>query len=66
MQAKDLEKSADLVHKIKHKISILGLQEGYQIAVEHEELLRKNSVELDSQFKETLEKIDAFSFKKMI
>lgn len=64
LNQKDYEKSADLVHKIKHKISILGLKEGYEIAVKHENLLRENNLKLCEVFLETLHKIDVFLLKK--
>jgi len=35
--------AADDVHKIKHKISILGLELSYQLATNYEEELRNNN-----------------------
>lgn len=42
--------AAEVVHKIKHKISILGLDNSYQIAIDYEEELKKNSINLQNKF----------------
>jgi len=39
IEAKKYKDSADNVHKLKHKISILGLEKSYGIAVTYEENL---------------------------
>ncbi|SDX28645.1 Hpt domain-containing protein [Lutibacter oricola] len=46
--------AADLVHKIKHKISVLGLKDGYQVAIDYEEELRQKKMNLQSKFEEIL------------
>lgn len=39
MQAEDWKLAAEAVHKLKHKISILGLEKSYYLAMEYEEAL---------------------------
>jgi HPt (histidine-containing phosphotransfer) domain-containing protein len=46
--------TAGLVHKLKHKISILGLEESYEIAVEFEHNLLNESKVLQKEFEEIL------------
>jgi HPt (histidine-containing phosphotransfer) domain-containing protein len=56
----DLEKynlAAKNVHKIKHKISILGLQKGYKIATVFENNLLEGSIELKEEFEFVLNTI---------
>ena len=52
--------AADNVHKIKHKISILGLKKSKEIAVEHEELLKLNDLALKHDFEKVLNIITDF------
>jgi len=49
-KAKNYVHMADNVHKIKHKIGILGLEKSYQIAVEYENDLRVGTVKLKEKF----------------
>ena len=53
LENKDYKRIEENVHKLKHKISILGLERGYEIANEFEHSLR----ELDLSGKEDFEKI---------
>lgn len=46
--------AAENVHKLKHKISILGMEESYQVAVNYEENLKKNSLDLRESFEKIL------------
>ena len=46
--------AAENVHKLKHKISILGMEESYQVAVNYEEDLKKNSLDLRESFEKIL------------
>ncbi|MDD2675394.1 Hpt domain-containing protein [Flavobacterium petrolei] len=48
--------AAQSVHKLKHKISILGLEKSYYIAEEYEVNLKNNSTSLRADF-ETILKI---------
>ena len=46
--------SAEHVHKLKHKISILGLDKSYEVAVEFENNLRAGSTALRDEFEAIL------------
>jgi hypothetical protein len=48
------------VHKIKHKISLLGLEEGFVIASEFEKDLKKGNIALHKDFLEILSKIHVY------
>jgi len=50
VKIKNLEKVAENVHKLKHKISILGLEKSYGIAERYEEELRKNDTSTEDEF----------------
>ncbi|EAQ42898.1 MULTISPECIES: hypothetical protein [unclassified Polaribacter] len=58
--AQDLEKAADDVHKLKHKISLLGLPKGFEIATKYEKELRASNTELHDNFVEILNKIHVY------
>ncbi|TCI90349.1 Hpt domain-containing protein [Tenacibaculum sp. M341] len=52
IENKDFKQSAEIVHKVKHKISILGLEKSYDFAVNHEkQLLSENANEHDDFMK---------------
>lgn len=53
-------KASGMVHKIKHKFSILGLEESYKLAIQYELDLRSNNNELESSFDEKLNEVVAF------
>jgi HPt (histidine-containing phosphotransfer) domain-containing protein len=46
--------AADDVHKLKHKISILGLELSYQLATNYEEELRNNNPFNNGNFEKVL------------
>ena len=52
--------TAEIVHKLKHKISILGLETSYETAVAYENNLLNSSLELKSDFESTLKKMSLF------
>lgn len=51
---------AQSVHKLKHKISILGLEKSYYIAEKYEQNLKNNSTETQSDFEIILIKMQDF------
>lgn len=59
----NLEKVAENVHKLKHKISILGLEKSYSIAETYEEELRKNDASRQNEFDNILNIITEYLFK---
>ena len=50
-------KAAENVHKIKHKISILGLKETYALAEKHEKLLKSANNTLVNEFDVALNRL---------
>jgi len=57
LQAANYKLAADNVHKLKHKISILGLEKCYNIAVHHEEQLLSGSTGSSADFEAILKMI---------
>lgn len=58
---KNFIKSAENVHKLKHKISILGLTKGYeQASLFENELRERKDVKHYESFVKTIENIDNF------
>lgn len=60
LQEKRLHDTALIVHKLKHKLNILGLEQGYGIAVDYEEGLRRGNSDLSGAFQEILETIEKY------
>jgi len=58
--AKNYKLTADNVHKLKHKISILGLEKGYEVAVAYENNLLEGNTTLKEEFEEILSNITAY------
>ena len=54
MEAKNYKLTAALVHKIKHKVSILGLVEGYRVSEQFEMSLKNGVPVLQKDFEEIL------------
>lgn len=53
--AKKYIETAENVHKLKHKISILGLEKSYGIAAQYENDLRENNPSLKGRFETILQ-----------
>ncbi|MCK8521345.1 Hpt domain-containing protein [Aquimarina sp. D1M17] len=58
--AKCFEEAAEHVHKLKHKIGMLGFEKGYQLTIKFEEELKKNEFSQFSKFMLILESIENF------
>jgi HPt (histidine-containing phosphotransfer) domain-containing protein len=54
---KNYKLAADNVHKLKHKISILGLEKGYEIAIAFENNLIEGDTSLYKEFETILNTI---------
>ena len=50
----NFKQAAEIVHKIKHKISILGLEKSYQTAIDFEEDLKRQELTLQLEFEQIL------------
>ncbi|RCS26383.1 Hpt domain-containing protein [Polaribacter sp. WD7] len=59
-ELKNYEAAANNVHKIKHKISILGMKKSLEYASEFENDLRKGEIQLSSEFFNILNKIHVY------
>jgi HPt (histidine-containing phosphotransfer) domain-containing protein len=60
IQSKNYKLAAECVHKLKHKVSILGLEKSYYIAEEFEDNLKEQSTELQSEFESILKAMQDF------
>jgi HPt (histidine-containing phosphotransfer) domain-containing protein len=60
IEGRDYKLAAECVHKLKHKISILGLERGYNIAHEYEDNLVNGTVETEDEFKNILQLMQCF------
>lgn len=59
----NLEDAAKVVHKIKHKLGILGLSEGYKMAIKYEEDLKIGNTALKEDFEGVLNAVEEFILK---
>lgn len=59
--AGDYKSSAGHVHKLKHKISILGLEKSYYLAADFEDQLKNNETSLAPDFEAVLYNMVTFT-----
>jgi HPt (histidine-containing phosphotransfer) domain-containing protein len=60
LEKKDYKKTEENVHRLKHKISILGLEKGYELANTYEHNLREKNMNGVEGFEQTLTTITAY------
>ncbi|KAB8156110.1 Hpt domain-containing protein [Kordia sp. TARA_039_SRF] len=60
IREQNYQNSAEHVHKIKHKISILGLEKSYDIAIAFEEELKNNNPSQLETFLNILQNMEEF------
>ncbi|MFQ3181287.1 MAG: HPt (histidine-containing phosphotransfer) domain-containing protein [Polaribacter sp.] len=60
LEEKEFKKIEENVHKLKHKISILGLEKSYEIANQFEHNLREHSLDKKEDFDKILIVISDF------
>lgn len=60
MDNNDFLAAAQSVHKLKHKVSILGLEKSYYLAEEYEENLKTNATDLQTDFEALLKAMHNF------
>lgn len=60
MKACHFEIAAENVHKLKHKISILGLVDAYDLAIDYEEDVKSGCLDKQSEFELILSKMSQF------
>ncbi|MBM1107475.1 Hpt domain-containing protein [Aurantibacter crassamenti] len=54
------DEGSQIVHKLKHKFSVLGLEESYRLAVTFEEELRLGNDRLKNEFQKVLDTIETY------
>lgn len=59
-ESQNFKTTAEMVHKLKHKISVLGLEKSYYIAEQFEDNLKQSSLELKEEFEEILNLMQSF------
>jgi HPt (histidine-containing phosphotransfer) domain-containing protein len=59
---KNYLEAANDVHKIKHKISLLGLEKGLNTATDFEKALKEGDTKLHNNFLEILDKIHVYLY----
>jgi HPt (histidine-containing phosphotransfer) domain-containing protein len=60
IKTSNFREAAAMVHKLKHKISILGLEHGYAVAEEYENQLKNNTTILQSDFEKIAQSMVEF------
>lgn len=60
MKVSNLNLAAQAVHKLKHKVSILGLEKSYYIASDFEDNLKQDSLTLQDEFETILNHMQEF------
>ncbi|WP_046743379.1 Hpt domain-containing protein [Kordia zhangzhouensis] len=60
LKKKDYKKIEENVHKLKHKISILGLEKSYELANSYEHNLREKSLKGQQDFEQILRSITTY------
>lgn len=59
-QSRNYLETAEMVHKLKNKISMLGMEAGYELAQDYEEELKQGSPMKHQAFAEVLERMSHF------
>lgn len=57
VENKRTKETAEIVHKLKHKFNILGMEESYRLAVTYEKELLEGKITRDTKFKKILDTI---------
>lgn len=60
IDSQNLVATAEMVHKLKHKISVLGLEKSYYIAEQFEDNLKQGLQDLKKEFEEILKIMQNF------
>lgn len=60
LYAKDFKEIGQAVHKLKHKISILGLVKGHALAAQYENEIREKQLVLSHEFEKILESMTEY------
>jgi hypothetical protein len=60
MQNKEPSAASEIVHKLKHKFNILGMEAAYKFAVAYEGQLSAGNMGMDMEFRSILIKIETY------
>jgi HPt (histidine-containing phosphotransfer) domain-containing protein len=60
LRSNEFGKTVECVHKLKHKIAVLGLEEYFYNAEKYEESLKEGNKEFQEEFEKTLDIITRF------
>ncbi|SDS21812.1 hypothetical protein [Gramella sp. MAR_2010_147] len=60
ISAREFEKAAENIHKIKHKIGIFQMEEAYKLAIDYEEALREKEDRYKEKFEIYLGQLKSF------
>ncbi|SHI84669.1 hypothetical protein [Algibacter luteus] len=60
IESRNFKEASEIVHKLKHKISILGLEKSYEVAANFENSLLENRAEGKADFENILKSITNF------
>lgn len=60
MEEKKYQLAAESVHKLKHKVSMLGLEKSYYIAEQFEDNLKENTTDLKTEFDQIIQIMTEF------
>ena len=63
IEVKNYKEASENVHKLKHKISILGLERSYEIAERFENNLKEGATTLKKEFEDILQTITNYLIK---
>ena len=56
----DYKKAAEVVHKLKHKFNILGMENAYRLSVKYEDELKANTTVLNTQFMQVMDTMETY------
>lgn len=60
INANRMSEAAQIVHKLKHKLSVLSLYEDYELAIRHEKALNEEDTSYQYEFLNILNKVEDF------
>ncbi|KGO84743.1 histidine kinase [Flavobacterium rivuli WB 3.3-2 = DSM 21788] len=61
LAAQNFNAAADNVHKLKHKISVMGMEQSYYLAEKFENNLKERSTQLQAEFGQLLMAMQGFA-----
>lgn len=56
----DYKLAREVVHKLKHKFNILGMENAYRLSVKYEDELKANTTVLNTQFMQVMDTMETY------